>query len=212
MFKVWCSDRIWAFNKTFFFFATQLCGALAARCISSFSIIIHCRSPSELIASEHQWVVCRQLGVLVLLTLSHPWGFWKRGNGASWLAGSAQRALWSSSHMSRPPCLQISTDQKRREGERKRQTEGGRANTLFLTREIQCSHMEADVINMHVCSVQNDQQLIAFTWPPGLRSTRMAARTHAFALFFLYVFCCGPSGPQSSEGATQCAQRLCSHT
>lgn len=88
MFKVWCCDGMRLhqnLSATFLKLLTQhfqyplakprayKASALEAHCISALSIIVRGRSPSEIIASGDQWIMRRQPGLLVLLTLSHPW-------------------------------------------------------------------------------------------------------------------------------------------
>lgn len=81
----------------------------------------------------------------------------KVGERPGWLARPSG-ALWSSSHMSHTP-PPAGAQRGRETG-----TEGW---------EIQRWQTDDDVINMHVSGVQDDQQLVAFTGPLGLRSARI---------------------------------------
>ena len=93
----------------------------APRSTSALSVIIHSRSPSEIIASGDQWIMRRQL--LVLLTLSHPGGFWGReAERVGWLAepsGSCDQPVTCLPFWARSPA----ENQKQRETERQRDRE-----------------------------------------------------------------------------------------
>lgn len=160
VFKIWCSHGL-SFIKFFpIIFApflkllTQHCqyplttpraykkSALKAHCIWAYNFIVHSRSQSEIIASEDQWIMKRQLGLLCWVTLED----FEKGNRASWLDGLALWALWSFSHMSPLLCLEScgspQTRSRERESERDRKRVGEEKPLLVMhLSEIQCAHM-----------------------------------------------------------------------
>lgn len=108
-------------------------------------------SPSEIIASEHQRIMFRQLGVLVLLTLSHPCRTEDRG----WVVRS-ELVCWFSpaglvitqSHVSHS--VQTSTEREQSEGGRETVKEGGRTKKrgggwrfVIHVYGIQCAHLHS---------------------------------------------------------------------
>lgn len=156
-------------------------------------------SPGETTASEHRCLVCR-----FMLMLNHCRGLWKGGVSLLGLVILESHVLHS------VPA----------EGERGRESEGGRPGASHGRGGGQRAQMQAEVIHMHVnrCIVSQMSNSGIITWPPWSRfsvhnCTHTHADTHSLAVFLMYcTYCAAVRQAPRAQRVIWCVQHLCYHT